>query len=316
MPSLRIQLLGHLSIHGECRSLDYLASTRANEVLCYLLLHHHTHHPREQLAEALWDELPPEKARKHLRQALWHLQATFETICGGTTTRFLTIDTDWIAINPNEEIWLDLDAFARAYALVRGTSGEVLDPAQIDALRGAVALYHGDLLEGWYHQWCLVDREQYQTMHLAMLDKLMAACEVQGAYEEAVDYGIRILRFDRARESTHFRLMRLYYLGGDRTAALRQFDRCVVALHDELDVRPAKRTDVLYHQICADRMDEVSARPVLRPEVPVSALPDLLTQLNQVQATLDGINSCVQQQMRTFERALEGRQAMHDGRTV
>ena len=300
MPTLRIQLLGYLSIHGESCSLDHLVSTRANEVLCYLLLHHHMHHPREQLAEVLWDGLPTAQARKHLRQALWQLHSTFDAISGGATARFLTIDADWIAINPDGVIWLDIDAFARAYDLVRGISGEVLDPVQVDILRDAVAFYHGDLLEGWYHHWCMVDRERYHAMHLSMLDKLMVACEAQGAYEEAVDYGVRILRFDRARESTHLRLMRLYYLGGDRTAALRQFDRCVQALREELDVRPAKQTDVLYHQIRADRMDEVSAQPVLGPEAPVASLPDVLTQLTQVQATLDGIRSSVQQQLQTF----------------
>jgi DNA-binding SARP family transcriptional activator len=316
MPSLHFRLLGHLSIHGESRSLDHLVSTRANEVLCYLLLHHSTHHAREQLAEALWDGLPTAQARKHLRQAVWHLQTTFEAIRGGAAARFLTVHADWIAINIDGDIWLDLDAFARAYALVRGIGGEALDGAQVDALRGAAALYHGDLLEGWYHQWCLSDRERYQEMHLAMLDKLMGACEARGAYEEAIDYGVRILRSDRARESTHLRLMRLYYLGGDRTAALRQFDRCVEALREELDVRPARRTDALYHQIRADRMEVGGARPILGPETPVVSLPDVLIQLHQVQATLDGIRSSVQQQMVTFEHAGERRPAIHNGRPL
>ncbi|HYI06196.1 MAG TPA: BTAD domain-containing putative transcriptional regulator [Reyranella sp.] len=314
MPMLRIQLLGHLSIQGESHSLDHLGSTRANEVLCYLLLHHHSHHPREHLAEALWDGLPTAEARKHLRQALWHLQTTLQAICGDAA-RLLMIDADWIAINLDDNIWLDLDAFARAYVMVRGIGGEALDAAQVDALQVAIALYHGDLLEGWYHPWCVIDRERYQKMHFTMLDKMMAACEARGAYEEAVDYGARILGFDRARESTHLRLMRLYYMAGDRTAALRQFDRCVEALREDLDVCPARRTDALYHQIRADRMD-AGARPILGAETPVVSLPDVLSQLHQVQATLDGIRSSVQQQIVTFEHAREGRPAIHNGRPV
>ena len=316
MPTLRIQLLGHLSIHGESCSLDHLVPTRANEMLCYLLLHHPMHHPREQLAEVLWDGLPTAQARKHLRQALWQLQTMFDAIHGGAPVRLLMIDADWIAIDPDGERWLDIDAFARAYDLVRGIGGESLSPAQIDVLRGAVSLYHGDLLEGWYHQWCLSDRERFHAMHLSMLDKLMTACENRGAYEEALDYGARILRCDRARESTHLQLMRLYYLSGDRTAALRQFDRCVEALREELDVRPAKRTDALYHQIRADRMDEIGAHPSPIAEPPDASLSDVLIQLNQVQATLNGIRTNLQQQTVTFEPADEGRQAIPNGRAI
>ena len=316
MPTLRIQLLGRLSIQGESRSLDHLVPTRANEMLCYLLLRHPMHHPREQLAEVLWDGLPTAQARKHLRQALWQLQTMFDVIQGGAPVRLLTIDADWIAINPDGECWLDIDAFARAYDLVRGIGGESLNPAQIDVLRGAVGLYHGELLEGWYHHWCLGDRERFHTMHLSMLDKLMTACENRGAYEEAVDYGARILRFDRARESTHLQLMRLYYLSGDRTAALRQFDRCVEALREELDVRPAKRTDALYQQIRADRLDEVRVRSAPMAEPPDPSLGDVLIQLNQVQDTLDGIRSNLQQQRVTLAAAGEGRQAVPNGRAV
>jgi DNA-binding SARP family transcriptional activator len=149
-----------------------------------------------------------------------------------------------------------------------------------------------------------------------MLDKLMTACENRGAYEEAVDYGVRILRFDRAREATHRQLMRLYYLGGDRTTALRQFDRCVQALREELDVCPEKRTDALYHQIRADQIDAVRAGSVPSAELPEASLDDVLVQLSQVQATLDGIRSNLKRQMVTFEPAPGRRQAIPNGRSL
>ncbi|NIN69138.1 MAG: hypothetical protein GTO63_31510, partial [Anaerolineae bacterium] len=81
---------------------------------------------------------------------------------------------------------------------------------------------------------CLYERERLQNMYLAILDKLVSYSEVQGAYEAGLGYGSRILSYDGARERTHRRLMRLYYLAGDRTAALRQYDSCVEALRREL----------------------------------------------------------------------------------
>jgi DNA-binding SARP family transcriptional activator len=250
----------------------------------------------------LWDDLPAGKARKQLRQALWQLQTTLNAICGEESARILTVETEWVRITLDDEVWLDIDAFGRAYERLRGIDGKILDPDQADELRRAVALYQGDLLEGWYHSWCVIDRERYRTMHLSMLDKLMATCETRHAYEEAVDYGERILRFDRAREATHLRLMRLHYLKGDRTSALRQFNRCVVALREELDACPAKQTAALYHQIRADRLDDIAEDPISIPATAPASLLNVLQQLDQIQTMLDVIRQSVQQGLLPFDR--------------
>src|SRR5438128_1039451 len=59
------------------------------------------------------------------------------------------------------------------------------------------ALYRGDLLEGWYSDWCLYERERLQHMYLAMLDKLMEYSESHQEYETGQTYGMRALRYDR-----------------------------------------------------------------------------------------------------------------------
>jgi DNA-binding SARP family transcriptional activator len=92
-----------------------------------------------------------------------------------------------------------------------------------------------------------------------MLDKLMDYCEARQEYETGLAYGARILRYDRARERTHRRLMRSHYLAGNRTDALRQYRRCVAALDEELGVPPSKQTVELYERIRADRLEQTSA---------------------------------------------------------
>jgi DNA-binding SARP family transcriptional activator len=131
-----------------------------------------------------------------------------------------------------------------------------------------------------------------------VLDKLMSWCVVHHAYEAGLAYGHQVLRYERARECTHRRLMRLYYLAGDRTAALRQYARCVAALDEELEVKPAKRTVELYNQICADEMDAIAnlippqATGAERP----TALPSqLIEQLNKLREVLSELQAHVQQ---------------------
>jgi len=216
------------------------------------------------------------------------------------------VDPDWVRLNPKADLWLDVAVFEQAYGLAQGTPGAELDTATARALQEASQLYQGDLLEGWYQDWLLCERERLQNLYLAMLDKLMSYCEAHQEYEIGLAYGARILRFDRASERTHRRLMRLHYLAGDRTAALRQYQRCVAALEDELGVKPAKRTVALYEQICADRIEDLTMTQTANASHPDSVpLPETLDRLEQLQAVLSDVQQQVRREIQTVELTLQ-----------
>jgi DNA-binding SARP family transcriptional activator len=168
-----------------------------------------------------------------------------------------------------------------------------------------VQLYGGDLLEGWYQDWCLYERERLQNIWLAILEKLMAYSESHDAYEEGMVYGRCVLRFDRAHERTHRRMMRMQYLAGDRTAALRQYERCRTALDEELGVEPAKRTEMLYQQIFNDSLDRTASPEKIVGTGEVALLPSVVARLNQLRRMLTDVKSHVSQDLETIERALD-----------
>ena len=164
-------------------------------------------------------------------------------------------------------------------------------------LRQAVDLYNGNLLEGWYQDWCLFERERLQHIHHMMLQKLMDHCEARQDYEAGIEYGMRILRSDLARERTHRGLMRLHYMAGNRTEALRQYERCAAILHQELEVEPDQQTVALYKQIQA-------AVPLpFVGEMVYSASPinTQLDQLIKLQTFLDTLSIEVKQEIQAIE---------------
>ncbi len=105
--------------------------------------------------------------------------------------------------------------------------------------------------------------------------------------------------------------MRLYYLAGDRTSALRQYQRCTAAIREELDVKPAQRTSALYEQMRADNFESVLAKPTPPELVPVvattEALPDVLVHLNHLQSILSEIQKQVRRDIQAIKTALTGR---------
>jgi DNA-binding SARP family transcriptional activator len=173
---------------------------------------------------------------------------------------------------------IDVDAFEKAYQQGRNPAGKQIDSAQANVMNEAVQLYRGDLLEGFYQDWCLLERERLQNCYLSLLDKLIRYCLEQRDYQRGIDYGERVLRLDRAHERSHQQLMRLHYGNGDRTAALRQFERCRTALREELEVEPSRQTIKLYEEMCAEEA-EPGVKAVEMSSLPGTGLADHLQRL-------------------------------------
>jgi DNA-binding SARP family transcriptional activator len=257
MSNIKFFLFGKFHIEADDNVIPKIEPRKAEELLVYLLICRAQPQSREHLAEMLWGEGAPEQSKSYLRKALWQLQSFLES-CGIQKT--LLVDGEWLQVNPDFDFWLDTEVLEKNFKDTQGIRGKDLEKGQAASIKDAVNTYQGDLLEGWYQDWCLYERERLQHLYLAMLDKLMDRCEAEEDYENGLIFGERILRYDRARERTHRRLMRLHYLIGDRTAALRQYQKCIVSLKEELDVQPADRTSLLYEMIRADKL-ETPSRP-------------------------------------------------------
>ena len=298
---LQMQLNGHDILGCEARKLQ--------ELLCYLLLHRDRPHAREMLAAVFWGNAPTAQSKKYLRQALWQLQTALDSQGANDHEPLLVVDSIWVRLNPQSSYWLDVALFEAAFAQVQSISAEKLMLEQVQSLQEAAQLYKGDLLEGWHDDWCIFERERLQSMYLAMLDKLINYSEIQQDFDSGLLYGVQVLRYDRARESTHRRLMRLYYLSGDRTGALRQYQACVAALRQELDVEPADSTQRLYQQICADKLSEIMGYQSDRQQhTPAASEPSLIATIDQLQvlqSTLTHLNQHVLECIHTVEHILQ-----------
>jgi DNA-binding SARP family transcriptional activator len=287
-----------------------LDARKVQELFCYLLLHRDHSLPRETLAGILWSDSTTTQSKKNLRQALWQLQSALRPPNASVNCRMLLVEPDRIQLDARDELfWLDVVGLEQAFNLVQKIPGQELDAQKAQVVQNAVQLYQGPLLEGWYQDWCIYERERLQGMYLALLDKLMGYCDAQHDYETGILYGMRTMRYDRACERTHRRLMRLHYLNGDRAAALRQYAQCVVSLNEELNASPSKDTVRLYEQILADQLSEyefatIPHEVVASCDVADVLLPEIMDRLIRLQATLSDLQTQVEQSIQTLEHAL------------
>jgi DNA-binding SARP family transcriptional activator len=307
MDGLAIALFGKMQVGRAGRPLLASSPSKVRELLAYLMLYRDRPHPREALASLLWADSAASQGRKYLRQTLWQLQTGLEPP-PETASQLLVLDRDWVQIDPQADYSLDVAVLEEAHGLASTTPGRQLTASTATFLERAVEVYQGDLLEGCYQDWCVYERERLQGLYLGMLDKLVAYHEARRDYPAGLEYANRILKYERARESTHRRLMRLYYLSGDRSAALRQYERCVAALQEELGVGPAKATISLHERLRADRPLHSPRNPTFTSEAPSPQempLPEILSLLKNLYGALTEVERQIRVSIGVVEQKLE-----------
>ncbi len=300
-----VHLFGKFEIRTKENVWHCRENSKVHELFSYLLLHRQVPQTREQLASVFWGETATPQSKKYLRQTLWQLQSLCKSQLDLGSQELFFSENETILFNPAIELWIDVEAFQSALNHIRPHLP--LDVSAVQKLRLAVDLYQGDLLEGWYPDWCLYKREHLQNLYLAVLDKLTSYCEAQSDYETGLWYANRILKCDPARERAHQQIMRIAYLMGDRTAALRQFEHCRDALHKELGVAPAQQTRLLHERIRQDQMGR-EPEPLSNFLIPSSPpLTTMLAHFRQLQSSLTQLQQELHTEIQLIESSLPQR---------
>jgi predicted ATPase len=150
-------------------------------------------------------------------------------------------------------------------------------------------------------------REHYTRLLLKTLYLLADYCESAGDYEQAQKYGWRQVEIEPWLEEGYQQLMRSLALGGQRSAALSQFDACRKLLDRELGIEPGRETVKIYNAICQDDLDSLrNNRNNLSPHslLFAQAQPSIGEMRSKTQALqpyvgfraeLDWLQSCLEQ---------------------
>jgi hypothetical protein len=106
-----------------------------------------------------------------------------------------------------------------------------------------------------------------------MLRRLAITYEQRGEYDPATGYARRQVELEPWNEEAHQHLMRLLTLGGQRSAALAQYEACRRLLADELGVEPGRETVALYESIRDGKMLPPSHAGVAVEQAPAPGEP-------------------------------------------
>lgn len=303
MNILHIKLFGHIQISHDNWKTQVNVSRVVQGLLAYLLLQRHRTHTRDALAALFWAEQNEEKAHGCLNTALWRLRSALEPTGVPHETYLISNHSGEVGFNKASRYWLDVAIFEEQIKKILTTPVEAVDERKVEKLRDVMQLYRGEVLEGFYDDWALRERERLRSLHLNCLAYLMRYEKFHGAYEKGLAYGRQILELDPLREEIHRELMRLYMENEQRPLAVRQYKTCCEILKAELDIQPMAETQALYAQIVSTvEIPQASHRSRLQDD-----LEETLHDLRLVARAMEQVHLGLAQAIGSIETLMKGK---------
>jgi DNA-binding SARP family transcriptional activator len=244
---LTVRLLGRFDLRLLDGTRCDLGSHKAEELFAFLVLRRGRPCGRDYAADLLWED-GSAQSRKYLRQALWQVN---RGLAAAHLENLLSADHEWLQLS-HKGLNVDMITVEEVNQHSLGQMGRGFLAETAAAVESAALLYEGGLMEGWPGTWLADERERCRAVFLVLAEKLCDYYESRNEVEATLAWGERILAAEPAHERTHERSMRVLYQAGDRTGALRQFQRCAAALSRELGVAPSSWTVALMERIRAD----------------------------------------------------------------
>ncbi len=253
---LRVQTLGGFRVWRGAAEIAPRAWQRdkARQLFQVLLTRRGRWLQREEIIECLWPDLAPDAAIRDFKVALTALNRALEPHRGADAPfAFVAREGTAYRLRPEADLWIDAVAFEQACTTGLHLAEHGDPEAALAPLQTALQLYGGDYLpDARYEDWASEERERLLLLFLRAADRLAGLLLARRRYDEALDVCQRILAHDPCWESAHRTMILAHLRQGNRSQALRAYQRCAAALAAELGVAPAPATTVLHAQIVRD----------------------------------------------------------------
>ncbi|KPJ72045.1 hypothetical protein AMJ52_07660 [candidate division TA06 bacterium DG_78] len=219
-------------------------SKKARELLVLiLLLSERKGATREILASFLWPELDTQKSQNNLRVTLARLNQTLKYDYIQQESQSLSLDKAKVFVDS----WQFEELFKEwGYLKQQAKQHKAERKAQ-----EAITLYKGDFLPELYGM-SIEEKQRELKGKMKQLLYWLAhrSCE-RLEWQEAISFARRLIALDSSNESAHRIIIRGLWQQGDRTGAIRQFERLGDSLEKEFNISPSQETVELYKKIIA-----------------------------------------------------------------
>lgn len=257
---LRVFLAGRVAVEANGDVIDEarFPGRQGRLLFAYLVAARGRAVPRDELAEALWEEAPPATWEKALTVIASKLRVLL-TDSGIDGASALTGAFGCYRLEMPEGTWVDVIAATDSAAAAEDAlaAGDLLKAKAKSKL--AASLVERPLLPGDEGTWVEEKRRELTRVRVRALTVLADACLYSGAALDAATWAEQLTALEPFRETGYRRLMEAHVAAGNRAEALRVYERCRRLLAEELGAYPSPETESVYRRLLDTVPAEVPA---------------------------------------------------------
>jgi two-component system LytT family response regulator len=231
---LKIRCFGRFKVAWEDQEPIRWRAEKTRELFAFLLYNQGRDISKEELLDKLWSEYDPEKAIRQLYNGIYHIRKALGEY--GIERALISIDSSYnMKLGP-----VNYDV-RRFYEL-----GKNIPAESLETLEEMEALYMGDYLESEDYLWADFERERLEKLYLQCLIKLSAQYIGKKRFDKAENKLIKAYVKNPYEENVTELLLRLYAQTGEKSKAVKHFNKYSKLLEEELGINPPDR----FYELC------------------------------------------------------------------
>lgn len=247
--SIWIRTFGRLRVYVDYKEIPSKEwrYPKVQSLLRFLLLHPGTI-ALDQVLEAIWPDLPPERARQNFAVALHHLRRALEPNRDKPHRSRLILYKDRQVRLDHSSILTDRNLFLKLWAHLQNAA---LPPEEQEPyLLALTSLYAGPLYEDEpYEDWCALERQRLSDIYILARETLARLAFEANNMSLCVQHCQEVLAVEPLHEPAHLLLLQAYQGMGHRARAVTHYHQLRKQLDDELGVPPSEPIRQLYEEI-------------------------------------------------------------------
>ncbi|MEM7797794.1 MAG: BTAD domain-containing putative transcriptional regulator [Chloroflexota bacterium] len=256
--TLNLYTFGGVRFEKDGQSLANLDGRKVEALFIYLVANPRPH-PRELLADLLWDDRSQKASMSNLRRELSGLRQQ--------VGEYVDISRQAVALQAESGLWFD--GLHLSEKLIILESGEPLSDTVQEEIEAALDLYSGDFLAGFslrqaagFESWMTTEKVRWQRRVVDGRVKLGAHFAATGQLVQGIKHIRQAISIDPLDEAARQQLMQFLAQSGKRSEALGEFEEMRTLLFEELGVDPSPESQSLFEAISAGEVRVIPRDPI------------------------------------------------------
>lgn len=230
MTNIKIRFIGEVQIEldGEMQGVTH---NKYEALFLYLIVHKKC--TRNELINLFWDEVPEDKARKNLRNAIYNIKKVYGS--------HLITNTGYTLISICEDVKIELDLYEIA------KNNDVF--MDINKYTTFTFLKNYNTNCSGFEHWLSIQRRLYNDIFYNQYIKAKERAKISNKNNALISICLKLIEINNLDDQNYIDLMVCYDRIGKYSKSIQVYKNLKQILKAELDIEPSNEATNLYHQI-------------------------------------------------------------------